>query len=137
MRDELGLAKIGGKMAEDFRSHCVDSWVLARSAVGGLVAPDDTRMLLVSPVRLHRRQLHALQPATGGVRRPYGGTRSLGLKRGSLVRHPKFGVCYVGGTMGDRISLHSAADGERLCQNARPADVVPLAWNSWKVRDIC
>jgi hypothetical protein len=133
MRDTLGLEKIGNKMAEVFGAHCVDSWVLASSVVGGAI-PDNTRLLCVTPFRLHRRQLHALQPAKGGVRRPYGGTRSLGFKRGSLVKHPKWGACFVGGTMGDRISLHSLEDGKRLCQNAKPSDCKFLAYLSWRTR---
>jgi hypothetical protein len=133
MREALGLEKIGSKLAEDFRAHCVDSWVLAASEVGG-TKPDNTRLLCITPVRLHRRQLHRLQPAKGGVRHPYGGTRSLGFKRGSTVKHPKYGVCYVGGTMGDRISLHSFVDGRRLCQNAKPSECKFLAYSSWRTR---
>jgi hypothetical protein len=133
MRDALGLKKIRHKMAEVFGAHCVDSWVLASSVVGGAI-PDNTRLLCVTPFRLHRRQLHALQPAKGGVRRPYGGTRSLGFKRGSLVKHPKWGACFVGGTMGDRISLRSLEDGKRLCRNAKPSDCKFLAYSSWRTR---
>ena len=50
-------------------------------------------------------QLHALQPSKGGVRRLYGGTRSEGFKRGSYIKHPKYGVCYVGGASKGCISL--------------------------------
>ena len=91
-------------------------------------------MLCVTPLRFHRRQLHRLQPETGGIRKPYGGTRSLGFKRGSLVRHPKWGVAYVGGTMGNRISLHATVDGNRLCRNAKPAECTRLAYTSWRTR---
>jgi hypothetical protein len=133
MRDALGLKKSSDKAARHFGAHCVDSWVLASSAVGG-TKPDNTDLVFVAPLRFHRRQLHALQPAAGGVRRLYGGTQSLGFKRGSLVKHPKWGLCYVGGTMGDRISLHSIEDGHRFCQNAKPADCVfltRLSWRAW------
>src|SRR5207244_5905404 len=50
----------------------------------------------IVPARLHRRQLHRLEASKGGKRLPYGGTRSLGLKRGTLVRHPKYQLCTVG-----------------------------------------
>jgi hypothetical protein len=133
MRDALGLAKTSNKAAKQFEAHCVDSWVLASSAVGG-TKPDNTRLLCVTPLRFHRRQLHALQPAKGGVRRAYGGTRSLNFKRGSLVTHPKWGLCYVGGTMGGRISLHSLDSGSRLCQNAKPEECVYLAYLGWRTR---
>jgi hypothetical protein len=56
------------------------------------------------------------------------------LKRGSLVKHPKWGIAYVGGVLKDRISLHRLADGKRLCQNARPSDCKFLAFNSWRTR---
>lgn len=131
-RDSLGLKKSTNKMSNKFKAHCVDSWVLANWYVGGHASPDNTDMLLITPLQFHRRQLHVLQPSAGGVRKPYGGTRSLGFKRGSLVKHPKYGLTYVGGTMGDRISLHSLPDGKRLCQNAKPPDVKFLAFNSWR-----
>lgn len=134
LRDALGLKKISNKQAEVFESHCVDSWILANSWTGGHTKPDNTRLLCVTPLRFHRRQLHRLQPDKGGIRRPYGGTRSLGFKRGSLVKHPKFGVVYVGGFLKDRISLHRLEDGKRLSQNARPSECKFLAFNSWRTR---
>jgi len=133
MRDALGLKKTSRKMAEVFEAHCVDSWVLASFAVGGTV-PGNTRLLCARPLRFHRRQLHALQPSKNGIRRPYGGTRSLEFKRGSVVKHSRYGVCYVGGTMGGRISLHSEVDGRRLCQNAEPSDCKFLTYSSWRTR---
>lgn len=134
LRDNAGLKKISNKMSESFNAHCVDSWVLANAVVGGHIKPDHTNILLVTPLRFHRRQLHALQPSKGGIRRRYGGTISLGFKRGSLVKHPKFGLTYVGGNSRGKISLHSIADGQRLCQNAVPKDCKFLAFNSWMTR---
>ena len=122
------------KLAEDFSAHCVDSYVLMRYAFGSYPKPENTNMLIVAPLRFHRRQLHALQPAEGGIRRPYGGTRSLGLKRGSLVRHSKHGLVYVGGFLKNRISLHRIADGKRLGQNFRKEDCKFLTFNTWRAR---
>lgn len=133
LRDAMGLKKTGNKMAEVFEAHCVDSWALAASAVGGTV-PDNTRLILMTPLRFHRRQLHRFQPEKGGARKPYGGTRSLGFKRGSLVVHPKHGVAYVGGAMGGRLSLHSMENGGRLCQNAKPEECMFLTYGSWRTR---
>jgi hypothetical protein len=56
-----------------------------------------TRLWYVVPLQFHRRQLHRLQPERGGIRKPYGGTRLLGFKRGTLVRHLRYGLCTVGG----------------------------------------
>jgi hypothetical protein len=134
LRDLHGLKKSKAKMAEKFSAHCVDSWVLANEATGGHIKPDNERMLLVTPLRFHRRQLHRLQPERGGGRKPYGGTRSHGFKRGSLVRHPKYGVSYVGGCFKDKISLHGLKDGKRLCQNAKPSETKFLAFNTWRTR---
>src|SRR5579875_999251 len=99
------------------------------SAVGG-PSPDTTAVLRLSSARLHRRQLHRREPTRGGDRRPYGGTRSLGLKRGALVLHPRFGLAYVGGTMDSRISLHDLVTGTHLTQRARPADCTIPAHNA-------
>ncbi len=136
-RNMLGLKKSSNKMAEKWEAHCVDAWVLVHKILGGETKPDNTRLMLVTPIRLHRRQLHTLQPAKGGVRRPYGGTRSMGLKRGSLVKHPKWGVTYVGGTMNNKISLHSVESGKRLTQHADVKDCKHIAYSSWRGRLTC
>ena len=135
MRERLGLKKSSKKMSERFEAHCVDSWVLANSATGGHKAPDNREILLLTPLCFHRRQLHRLEPTKGGIRSPYGGTHSLGLKRGSFVKHPKRGLCYVGGASGNRISLHALQTGERLCQNAKPIDCKFLCFSSWRMRN--
>jgi hypothetical protein len=133
-RNALGLKKSKAKLADTFEAHCVDSWVLANLGVGGHTAPDNKAMLYIVPLRFHRRQLHRLQPETGGIRSPYGGTVSMGFKRGSWVKHPKYGLVYVGGASHGRISLHSLQDGKRLCQNAKPEDCILLTYASWRTR---
>jgi hypothetical protein len=132
LREKLGLEKSGDKLAENFSAHCVDSWVLANSFTGGHTKPDNTRLLIVTPLRFHRRQLHRLQPEIGGIRAHYGGTRSLGFKRGSLVHHPEFGVMYVGGFSRNRISLHAVDSGKRITQVARPEHCTFLTFNTWR-----
>jgi hypothetical protein len=134
LRDALGLKKTKDKTAEIFAAHCVDSWVLANAWTGGHSEPDNTRLLCVTPLRFHRRQLHRLQPESGGIRKRYGGTRSHGFKRGSLVRHPRWGVAYVGGYQDDRISLHAVDTGTRLTRRAKPSDCRFLTFNTWRTR---
>jgi len=133
-RDAAGLKKTSRKLADVFEAHCVDSWVLANWYTGGHIQPESTRLLCITPLRFHRRQLHRLQPETGGVRKPYGSTRSLGFKRGSLVKHVRLGLVYVGGFRKDRISVHSVATGKRLTQQAKPSDCQFLCFNSWRYR---
>ena len=133
IRASLGLKKSKNKLSDKFEAHCVDSWCLAYSSVGGKKKPDNTNLLLVTPLHFHRRQLHMLQPAKGNIRRSYGGTISLGLKRGSLVKHKKYGIVYVGGTSKDRISVHSVETGERLARNIKVEDCKFLTYNSWRI----
>lgn len=132
LRDALGLHKSKAKLSGRFEAHCIDSWALANFYTGGHLVPDNTQMVYVVPLRFHRRQLHRLQPEPGGVRKPYGGTRSHGLTRGSLVQHTTLGLVYVGGWMKDRLSLHRMRDGKRLTQTAKPADCRFRAYNSWR-----
>jgi len=132
LRQRYGLKKSSNKMKAVFEAHCVDSWVLANWWIGGHIKPDNTEILCITPLQFHRRQLHRLQPAKQGIRAPYGSAHSLGFKRGSLVKHLKYGVSYVGGSSKNRISLHRLSDGKRLCQNARPSDCKFLAFNSWR-----
>jgi hypothetical protein len=133
-RKMLGLRKNSNKMAMDWDAHCVDAWCLAYDIVGGDSAPDDTQMLHLTQIPFRRRELHMLQPAKGGERRENGGTRSHGFKRGSLVRHPKHGVTYVGGAIGDRISLHTTDMGKRITKTAKPEGLRLLTYNNWRAR---
>jgi len=134
LRDQAGLSKVRNKLSDAWDAHCVDSFVLASYAVGGPSKPEQTNVLYLVPLRFHRRQLHRLQPERGGIRKPYGGTMSLGLKRGSWVRHPKWGIAYIGGTLNGRISLHDMRTGKRLTQTARVADCQVFCTASWRVR---
>jgi hypothetical protein len=134
MRNASGLKKSKSKMSEVFEAHCVDSWTLANWWTGGHIKPDYTRMLCITPLRFHRRQLHVCNPTEGNVRKPYGGTRSEGFTRGSLVEHSNKGLAYVGGTSNGRISLHEVATGKRLGQNYKPEDCKFLSFNTWRTR---
>ncbi|MCU0542200.1 MAG: RRXRR domain-containing protein [Oscillatoriaceae cyanobacterium Prado104] len=142
IRQGLGLFKSQQKLSNKFEAHCVDSWVLANWCVGGHLKPDNTALIEIIPLEFHRRQLHRLQHSPGHIRSRYGGTLSAGFKRGSIVKHPKYGFCYVGGWQESPIkkdsnrkliSLHSLGTGKRLCQNARPADCKFLSYNSWRI----
>jgi len=131
-RDNLGLKKIGSKFRPIFESQCVDSWCLASMVAG-------TRKVLKSlyymvPLRFHRRQLHRFQPSKGGIRPRYGGTLSFGLKRGTLVRHIKYGLCYIGGNLRGRFSLHSLQTGKRITQNAKRGEFKILTKISFRTR---
>lgn len=132
IRQNLDLVKGKDKMKISFESHCVDSWVLANEVVGGHTQPENTRLLFFKPLIYYRRQLHMICPSKGSKRRDYGGTLSLGLKRGTLVKHPKWGLSLVGGTSKDRVSLHCLKTNKRLCRNAKKEDLkifTNLKWN--------
>ena len=134
LRDTLGLKKTSNKIAEVFSAHCVDSWVLANEIVGGHTSPDNERLTCVTPLQFHRRMLHRMVPSKGGKRSLYGGTRSTDLRRGTLVRHPKFGLTYVGGSSSGKLSLHSLDTGKRVTRGAIRRDLRVLSFNSWRAK---
>jgi hypothetical protein len=133
LREEAGLHTSRKKMSDAWNAHYVDAFVLVNSAVGGPPYPTSQSMLNLVPLRSHRRQLHRLQAAKGGVRASFGGMLSLGLKRGAWVRQPRRCVVYVGGTTSGRLSLHAMQTGKRLTQNARVSDCRLLCTASWHV----
>lgn len=134
LRQNACLHKSSNKLATTFDAHCVDSWVLANYYTGGHIVPDSINMLLLKPLSYSRRQLHVFNPSNGNIRKRYGGTMSLGIKKGTLVRHPKHGKCLVGGYLKeDQLSLHSPGTLSRLCQNANPSDLTKIAYSPWVV----
>lgn len=132
LRAELALKKSANKMAAVFSAHCVDSWVLANWFVGGHVKPDSETLLLLAPIQFQRRNLHVQIPRRGGIRKPYGGTMSLGVKKGRLARHIKHGLCYIGGNMKGLLTVCNVATGERIARNVKTKDLRLLAYNSWR-----
>jgi RRXRR protein len=137
LRDHFGLPKTHQKDARTFSSHAVDAWVLA-AATSGATVPTCTRLWYVVPIQLYRRQLHRQQAERGhgGIRKPYGGRRSLGFKRGTLVRHPRYGLCRVGGCDREqqRLSLHAYRTNTRVTQGAKLSDcrrLTAMAFRTW------
>jgi hypothetical protein len=135
LRNLYDLKKFTNKSKPVFETHCVDSWVLAAS-VSGAKQPTTRSLYYIIPLRFHRRQLHRLQPEKGGERKFYGSTNSLGLKRGTLVQHPKYNLCYVGGSSNSKLSLHSIRDGKRLTQTAKKEDCKVLTRLSFRTRHL-
>jgi len=133
LREKHGLKKTKRKSLQSFESHAVDAWALAAS-VSGAQKPTCTRLWYLVPAILHRRQLQRLQAAKGGIRKPYGGTRSLGLKRGTVVRHKKYGLCTVGGFDRKRqsLSLHDYRMNKRVTQGAKVEACRTLTWVAWR-----
>ena len=136
LRDLLGLKKSKSKLDDKFECHNVDSWVLANDMVGGHSKPDNVSLIKLVPLHFHRRQLHVFQSAKDGIRKTYGGTRSLGFKRGSLVKHKKHGFCYVGGAKKNRISLRSLKNGKGISRDARTSDIKFLGYSSFRRSDV-
>ena len=123
MRKELRLKKNINKSQQDFHTHCLDSWVLANRVIGGHTEVDSKHTIYLKPLAYFRRKLHEVLPKKNGFRKLYGSTMSLGITKGTLVRHIKYGVALVGGNSKGRISLHNIATNKRLCQNARKEDL--------------
>jgi hypothetical protein len=136
-RDKLGLIKTKSKLDDVFSAHNVDSWVLANYVVGGHIKPDNEKILRMVSLQFSKRQLHRLQCSKGsknGERNRYGGTKSGKYTRGMLVKHNKYGLCYVGGYMENvGISLHNIFDGKRLCQNSKEKDIRVMCYNAWRI----
>jgi RRXRR protein len=145
LRSQLGLKKSKQKLSDKFEAHCVDSWVLANWYTEGHDKPDNIRLIVIVPLRFHCRQLHRFQPSKGGARNRYGGTMSVGFKRGAIVQHVKLKTCYVGGWMEAPtkkdpnqkvVSLHCLATGKRLTKSAKPSDIKFLSFNSWRLAEV-
>lgn len=131
-RDHLGLAKKrSDKSKAEFNSHAVDGVAIAAShfveyrkyhKVGedgaywfGSVKITAAPFFVVRRPPYSRRQLHLTIPASGGVRRKYGGsTTRHGFRKGDLVNSPK-GIGYVSGDTEKQISV-SNANWKRLGQ---------------------
>lgn len=107
-REERGFKKTSDKAKMSWEAHCVDSHSLCEMCFGTDMTPFRHFFLLLF-LNFNRRQLHRLKFKKNGVRTRYGGTVSNGVKSGTLVRHPKLGLCFTSGCLDkytDRIGIY-------------------------------
>ena len=129
-RDKRGFKKSSSKLSNKWEAHCVDSHCLSELVLGKIEPVKD--MYVLSLIKFHRRNLHLQNFTKGGIRRKYGSTRSRKINRGTLVEHPKYGRCTVGGNSNKRISLHSLETGKRLFCYAKKKDLKILTNLKWR-----
>jgi len=131
-RDKRDFAKSKAKLDYTWEAHNSDSHSLAELALGSEVNPYYGLWKLEFHEQ-HRRQLHMQNFSAGGKRSAFGGTVSLGIPRCSVVRY-KEKLVYVGGTMDNRISIHSIVNKKRLSQNVKMEDIGALYTSNWRVQ---
>ncbi|MCY4121829.1 MAG: RRXRR domain-containing protein, partial [Acidobacteria bacterium] len=134
LREKSGLKKSSHKTSDRWDAHCVDAWVLAEKLLRTGREPQREQMVRITPIQRQRRCLHRANPSKGGDRRPYGGTNKGRWKTGTLVEHPRYGLCYTGGAASGRISLHNLETGKRLTVHARITDCRPRSPLAWRFR---
>jgi len=94
LREELGLKKGSNKSAQNFNSHCVDSFTLAYQF--SEAEPNFDILVVDDTYRPKRRRLHDSQFSKGGVRDKYSTGSFKGIRKGSIC---EFGV--IGGGTGN------------------------------------
>jgi hypothetical protein len=139
-RNELKLVKTIKKLDKIFSAHNVDSWVLANFPFNIQTYPENIDMYYFEQIGLHRRSLHMLQFSKGGIRRRNGGTVSLGIPKGTMIKtkYKKKAIYgYVGGNMNGKLSVHNIENGERISQNINIEEIEILGYIAkWKVEKI-
>jgi hypothetical protein len=139
-RKELGLVKTYHKLDKIFSAHNVDSWVLANFPFDIQTHPENIDMYYFQQIELHRRQLHMLQFAKGGKRKRYGGTVSLRIPKGTVVKikyKKKEIICYIGGNMNGKLSIHNMENGERISKSINKENIKYMGYiTKWKVEKI-
>lgn len=127
-----GFKKTKEKLKDVWEAHNVDSHSLLEIMFTHI--PPFRGILRLSLLNYYRRQLTKANPIKGHRFIPYGGTLSLGIKRGTLVHYPKYGLCLVGGNSKNRISLHCLTSNRRLTQSASVERIIRvfkrLHWRS-------
>ena len=151
-RDRLQLKKSQSKLLPRWDAHAVDSFVLALEGLGIARQPTQTDLWCVAPFELRRRSLHLQTPKKGGRRRRHGGAVTHHYPRGTLVRYrprqhggavthnrprstrvrDRGRLLYLGGWVGDRVSLHELSSTDRVTKSAKWAECRVICHNHWR-----
>jgi len=93
-------------------------------------------VLFLSPIVRYRRKLHVQKPSKGGLRKNYGGTRSVGIERGTLVKHRQNTPSLLGGNSVKGISLHNISTNKRFFRTAKKVDLKILTNMKWSISNV-
>ena len=132
-RDVRGFIKIKEKLKPVWEAHCVDSHVMCEQLLNTEIEPFKG-FHYFEFFQWHRRQLHHEQIKKGGARRQYGTTITAGKPRGTLLRHKKYGLCYLGGYRKGGASLHNM-QGLRIARDVKIEDCKFLCILKWKLNE--
>ena len=131
-RDKRGFVKSKDKLNYIWEAHNVDSHSLCEMVLEKPISPY-YGIYRIDFLKYNRRQLHVQNPIKGNVRKKYGGTVSLSIPRGSVVKY-KDKLAYVGGSSKGRLSIHSIITGKRLSQNINKKDLAMLNNNKYRTQ---
>ena len=120
------------KLDYTWESHNVDSHCLAELALQTMI-PESKGLYKINFLEYHRRQLHVQNPSKGGIRKPYGTSTSMKMRRGSVLLY-KNKLCYLGGSSQGKIAIHSIISGKRVQQFVDPNKVKQLYNSSWRLQ---
>ena len=133
-RDKRNFFKSNNKLDFKWEAHNVDSHSLTEMVLKKEVKPY-FGLWQINFLRYHRRQLHVQNPIKGSIRKPYGGTVSLGMSRGSIVKY-KDKLYYLGGSSKGKVAIYSIITGKRIKQYVSKKDLSILTTNKWRTQFI-
>ena len=120
-RDNRGFTKSKSKLDYTWETHNVDSHSLCEMVFNKNIDPY-YGIWRIDFLEYHRRQLHVQNPIKKNIRKQYGGTVSLGLSRGSVVKY-KDKLVYIGGASKGKVAIHSIITGKRVKQHINKGDI--------------
>lgn len=131
-REKRKFKKSKSKLDYTWEAHNVDSHSLCEMILNKSITPY-YGLYKLEFLNYYRRQLHVQNPKKGNIRKPYGGTVSLGISRGSIAKY-EGKLVYIGGTSKGKISIHSIITGNRLVQNIKKENLTILYNNKWRAQ---
>ena len=119
-----GFKKSKQKLDYAWETHNSDSHSLCEIGLNKQIDPY-LGLWQINLLNFHRRQLHIQQPQKNNMRKPYGSTVSLGMSRGSILKH-RGKLYYLGGSSKGKVAIHSIISGKRIKQHVKKEDIEML-----------
>lgn len=133
-RDKRGFIKTKSKLDWIWGAHNVDSHILAELALNKNIIPYKG-LWRINFLEYYRRILHRKNPGINGIRSKYGGTVSLSLSRGSILKYKNI-LYYLGGTLKGMVSIHDINSSKRISQKIKIQEINIMYTNNRRVQYI-